>query len=82
MDQSAFEKATLKEKVYIVLEQGREISSRQFLYYNIKLYMLGDFFAEIWYIPSSNKIDKVETLVLDEVLHIYRNDFDISSLLK
>ncbi|MDX9941198.1 MAG: hypothetical protein RBS53_03165 [Bacteroidales bacterium] len=82
MNQSSFEKATLKEKVYIVLEQGREISSRQFLYYNIKLYMLHDFFAEIWYIPSSNKIDKVETLILDEVLSIYRNDFDISSLLK
>lgn len=82
MNQSSFEKATLKEKVYIVLEQGREISSRQFLYYNIKLYMLHDFFAEIWYIPSSNKFDKVETLILDEVLSIYRNDFDISSLLK
>lgn len=82
MDQSAFEKASLKEKVYIVLEHGREISSRIFLYYNIKLYVLHDFFAEIWYIPLSNKIDKVETLNLDEVLYIYRNDFDISSLLK
>ncbi|MEE4177997.1 MAG: hypothetical protein V2I46_10840 [Bacteroides sp.] len=82
MDQSAFDKASLKEKVYILLEQGREISSRQFLYYNIKLYILHEFFAEIWYVPSSNKIDKVETLIMDEVLHIYRNDFDISSLLK
>ena len=82
MNQASFEKATFKEKVYIVLEQGREISARQFLYYHIKLYMLHDFFAEIWYIPSSNKIDKVETLILDEVLHIYRNQFDISSLLK
>jgi len=82
MDRSAFEQASFKDKVYIVLEQGKEISSRQFLFYNIKLYNLSDYFAEIWYIPSSNKIDKVEVLNIDEMLHIYHNDFDISSLLK
>ncbi len=82
MDRSSFEQASFKDKVYIVLEQGKEISSRQFLFYNIKLFSLSDYFAEIWYIPSSNKIDKVEVLNIDEVLHIYRNDFDISSLLK
>lgn len=82
MKRSAFEKASLKEKVYITLEQGKEISSRQFLYFNIKLYSLSGYFAEVWYIPASNKIDKVETLSIDEVLHVYRNDFDISSLLK
>jgi len=82
MERSAFEKAPLKEKVYITLEQGKVVSNRQFLYYTIKLYSLSDYFAEVWYVPSSNKIDKVETLSIDEVLHVYRNDFDISSLLK
>jgi hypothetical protein len=82
MERSAFEKASLKEKVYITLKQGKEISSRQFLFYNIKLYSLSDYFAEVWYVPTSNKIDKVETLSIDEVFYVYRNDFDISSLLK
>ena len=82
MDRASFEKATFKEQVYIVLEQGKEITSRQFLFYVIKLYSLSDFFAEVWYIPTSNKIDKVEILDVDEMLHLYRHDFDISSLLK
>ncbi len=82
MDKSAFLKAAFKEKVHYVLEHGKQISARQFLYYTIKLYSISDFFAEIWYIPFSNKIDKVELLDIDDVLHLYRNDFDISSLLK
>jgi len=82
MNRTSFEKATFKEKVYVVLEQGKQISSRQFLYFVIKLYSLSDYFVEIWYIPSSNKIDKVEILDVDQMLHLYRHDFDISSLLK
>lgn len=82
MNKSEFQNAGLKERVYLTLEHGKHISTRQFLYYTIKLYCISDFFAEIWYIPFSNKIDKVELLDVDDVLHLYRNDFDISSLLK
>lgn len=82
MHKKEFQQFDLKKKVHLLLEQGKQVSSRQFLYYTIKLYTVSDFFAEIWYIPFSNKIDKVELLEIDELLHLYRHDFDISSLLK
>lgn len=82
MDHKKFTTFPLKEKIYLVFEHGNEIATRQFLYFNIKLYTLFGFFVEVWYVPSGNKIEKVETLSTDEILSLYKNDFDISDLLK
>ncbi len=81
MEQSDFERAPLKEKVYKVLEGGKPIADRRFLYFQIRLYALYDFFAEVWYIPSANKIDRVETIKLDDMLKVYDSSFNISDLL-
>lgn len=75
-----FSELTLEDKVYKVFENGQEILSRQFLYFDIKLYSLYDFYVELWYVPSVNKIDRVDTLNLDEVLKLYKHEFDISGL--
>jgi len=82
MDDKKFSKLPLKEKIYLIFEHGNEIATRQFLYFNIKLYTLFGFFAEVWYVPSGNKIEKVEILSTDEILSLYKNEFDISELLK
>jgi hypothetical protein len=81
MNASEFANCPLKEKVYLVFEHGNEVAVRQFLYFNIKLYTLFGFFAEVWYVPNNNKIDKVEVLSTDEILNLYKNEFDISELL-
>jgi hypothetical protein len=81
MKKTEFEKAPLREKVYRVLQTGKPITARQFLHYHIKLYAFSDFFVELWYVPASNKIDRVEIMSLDELLNLYKNAFDISDLL-
>ncbi len=82
MNRSEFERASLKEKVYVVLESGKAITARQFLHYHIQLYAYADFYVELWYIPATNKIEKAEILNVDDVLQIYKNDFDISGLMR
>lgn len=82
MEQSNFEKLPLRKKVFHVLERGKAITVRQFLHYHIKLYAYYDFFVELWYIPATNKIQKVEVFGVDDVLQIYKNDFDISGLMR
>lgn len=82
MKKTTFEKAPLKEQVYLVLQQGKAITTRQFLHYHIRLFAFSDFFAELWYIPANNKIDRVDVLELDDVLQIYKNKFDISGLMR
>ena len=82
MTKEMFENAPLDRKVYKVFESGRELASRDFLHCHIKLFALGDFYVEVFYVPATNKIHKVDTLSLDEVLQIYQNQLDISDLLK
>ncbi len=81
MNATEFANLPLKEKVYLIFEHGNEIASRQFLYFDIKLYSFFEFFAEVWYIPNNNKIDRVEVVSTDEVLSLYKSEFDISELL-
>ncbi len=82
MKKSDFERSPLKEKVYRIFKSGNPVTDRRFLYFQIRLYVIYDFYAEIWYIPSTNKIDRIHTLDLDDVLHIYDSNFNISGLLK
>jgi hypothetical protein len=81
MNATDFSRFPIKEKIYLVFEHGIEVSDRQFLYFTIKLYTLFGFFAEVWYIPNSNKIDRVEVVTTDEILSLYKHEFDISQLL-
>jgi len=82
MTESEFAHLSLKEKVHIIYDSGNEIASRRFLYFNIKLYSVMDFFAEVWYAPAGNRIERVEALTVDEILVLYKKEFDISGLLK
>lgn len=64
----------------MVFEQGRELMVRIYVYYTVKLYVLDNLYIEIWYRPYSNQIDKVEVVLLDEVIHLYEKNIDISDL--
>lgn len=68
------------ERVHRVLTEGNELMYRIYLYYTIKLYQFSDFFVEIWYLPSSNRIDKVRIVDIDDVMHLYEKEIDISDI--
>lgn len=80
MNYSDFSQLSHEDKVYKVFEDGQEVMSRQYLYFDIKLYSFYDFYVELWYLPSVNKIDRVDILNMDEVLQLYKHEFDISGL--
>lgn len=68
------------ERVHLVLTQGKELMHRIYIYYTIKLYQYSDFLIEIWYLPSSNKIDKIKIVDIDDVMHLYEKEIDIKDL--
>ncbi len=70
------------ERVHRVLTQGCELMHRILKKHTIKLFKFSGFFVEIWYLPSSNKIDKIRIMDIEEVLHLYENEIDISDLYK
>lgn len=66
----------------LVLIEGKELMFRVYMFYTVKLFHLSDFFVEIWYSQTSNKIDKVMVVDLDDVIHLYEKNIDISDLFK
>lgn len=72
---------SLMERAAAVLENGKELISRIYVYYVVKLYCMGDFYVELWYRQNGNKIDKLEVVDLEDVIHHYEKEIDISDLL-
>ncbi|HRY98066.1 MAG TPA: hypothetical protein P5550_03325 [Bacteroidales bacterium] len=75
-----FNQLKIEDKVRITFEHGSELMHRTYLYYTVKLYKLGNLFVELWYRPHHNRIDKVEAVSLDDVLHLYEKEIDINEL--
>jgi hypothetical protein len=80
MKESEFINLPKLEKVSLVLEQGQELMNRIYVFYNIKLYLLFDFYVEIWYKQTSNTIDKLIVVDPDEVLHLYEGQINIQDI--
>lgn len=81
MDSNTFNTLTIQEKLETVLNEGARLFNRTFLHYTIQLYSISDFYAEVWYLPFSNKVDKIETLTTEDVLRLYPHNTDITDLL-
>ena len=81
MKESEFIALSQQEKVFLVLDKGQELMNRIYVFYNIKLYMLFDFYVEVWYKQTTNKIDKLIVVELDGVLHLYENQINIQDII-
>jgi hypothetical protein len=70
------------ERVHRVITEGIELMHRIHHEFTIKLFKFSGFFVEIWYLPNINKIDKIRIMDVEEVLHLYESEIDISDLYK
>ncbi|MGE5382144.1 MAG: hypothetical protein ACM3PX_01810 [Omnitrophica WOR_2 bacterium] len=82
MTRREFLNLPVNSKVTLVLSEGHELLERIFMYYVVKLYEVDGIFVEIWYQQISNKIDKVQLVEMDDVLHLYEGQINISDLFK
>lgn len=70
------------ERANLIQRDGRELMDRIYIFYHIKLFSFSGFFVEIWFLQTSGRIDKVLVVELDDVLHLYEKNIDISDLYK
>jgi len=82
MTRTQFSELTINEKIELVIDNGTEILNRIFLFYVIRLYCIEDFYVEVWYKTSSNKIDRVEPVQIEDVFHLYERNIDIEDLFR
>lgn len=80
MKSNDFRKLTIFKQVEMLFESGRHVLSRIYLFYNIHLYALSGFYAEIWYRQADNKIDRVILLDSSDVLDLYDNQIGLSDI--
>ncbi|MCD6661613.1 MAG: hypothetical protein LT105_15735 [Lentimicrobium sp.] len=79
---SDFQNMSVSEQVTTVLGRGMELLDRIYIYYVVRLYKLDNLFIEIWYHQTTNRIDKVLLVELDDVVHLYESQINISDLFR
>lgn len=77
---SDFQNMSVSEQVTTVLGRGMELLDRIYIYYVVRLYKLDNLFVEIWYHQTTNRIDKVLLVEMDDVIHLYESQINISDL--
>lgn len=80
MKSDDFRKLTIFRQVELLFEKGQHLLSRIYLFYNIHLYALSGFYAEIWYRQADSKIERVVLLDQSDVLDLYDNQIGLSDI--
>ena len=80
MKPEQFRQLTSLRQMELLFEQGQELMCRIYVYYNIKLYALSNFFVEVWYRQAGNKIDRIVVLEIDDVIDLYEGQIDLKDL--
>ena len=80
MKSDDFRKLTIFRQVELLFEQGHHMLSRIYLFYNVHLYAISEFYAEIWYRQADNKIDRVIILEPSDVLDLYEHQIGLSDI--
>ena len=81
MKSDDFRKLTTFRQVEMLFEKGQHVLSRIYLFYNVHLYTLAGFYAEIWYRQADNKIERVVILDQADVLDLYDNQIGLSDII-
>ena len=68
------------EKAHTLFEFGDELQVRDDGDFRIKLYLIGDFFVELWYSTKKVQINKLVSLSEEDVMDIYLDLIDITDL--
>jgi hypothetical protein len=80
MNPDDFQNLPAERRVSLVLSDGIELLDRIYMFYVVKLYAFRGLFVEIWYQQIGNRIDKIKLVEVDDVLHLYESQINISDL--
>ncbi len=80
MKSDDFRKLTIFRQVEMLFDKGHHVLSRIYLFYNVHLYTLSGFYAEIWFRQADNKIERVILLDESAVLDLYDNQIGLSDI--
>jgi hypothetical protein len=77
-----FDFLPVTDKAQTVFEFGEELEVREYGGFRIKLYLVWDFYVELWVSTRRHQISKLVSLGLDDVIDLYGEDIDISDVFR
>jgi hypothetical protein len=80
MIKKEFFELTKAERAVILLKSGSKMSGRNMSGFDIFLFLLEDFFAELWYHENTNRIVKIEVVENDLILQNYPDLIDMPQI--
>jgi hypothetical protein len=75
-----FKVLELNEQAQAVWEHGEHVATRMTAKYKILLWVVNEFYVEMFYNYHDNKIEKIRSFRNPEIIEPYLNQIDISSL--
>jgi len=69
------------EQIYSLFHEGKELLIRHTNHYAIKLFILNDFFAEVWYQSPRNIIEKIQVVSEEDLVRYYDKEINLSNLI-
>jgi len=74
-----FESLTLNEKAKVIIKDGVFLSKSKYKELEITLYRINDFFIEIWYEPTLERVFKIDNLS-DKKVNPFLKHLSLASL--
>ena len=73
ISETEFNSLTKESQFELLNNYGLFVGNRLYYNHRINLYSINKFFVEVHYEPTSNQIDKIESISLDLVIKSYSN---------
>jgi len=72
-----FNELPKNEQLYKLHHEGKELTSRQYCGFVIRLYTVCDQFVEVWFNPMQNLVEKIITLTQDDLILKYEKQIEL-----
>lgn len=80
LDSKNFQKQKLNQKINELRKHGEFLTKRNYLHYEVFLYLYNDFFVEVWKTISFGDIFSIDTAPSRSVKETYLNSIDLKKL--
>jgi hypothetical protein len=82
MNKDAFIKLRIADKVELLWNEGEIISEKVYYECNITLFLLENFFVEVFFNREQNEIVSIEIQENERILYDYVKNLDLNELVK
>jgi hypothetical protein len=80
MNSQVFRELPRIEQMQLLFDEGHELAGRIYLFFSVRLYSLKGFFVEVWYHQTTNRIDRIIVIDLEDVLQLYEKQINIGEI--